>query len=869
MMLRKKARWDRYVRSAAERRPDGQDAIRTGVPEGDRGGGARPIPRKTQRTKALLSIVGRFRAGRSELIEPRLSPARDLRLLPAALAAWVTAAVAIRLEATDALWLGIILAFLALVSLAVIVLCRKDPPALRVLMVSTGIAAMVCFPAAARMEQQQSSPAAQAVAAAAHVTVKLQATSDAGKASSTGMDGSVRWILEAQLLEGTFDGNVFSASTPIVLLGGEDWRSVAHGDVVQAAGKLTPTDAGERAQGLLIASTAPDTIARASDSGAPVEVIRERFLTVASETGIPDGGLMAGMVIGARSAVDEGLVARMRATGLTHLTAVSGANCTYVLAFVFLACRACRLPRWAAAAAGVLALIAFVLLVRPEPSVLRAAVMGSIGVLAVLSGRGRLSMTLLFLSIAALLTADPWLSGEYAFVLSVAATSGLVLVGPLLAARLGALLPAWLAQLIAVPLAAQLFCSPVLVLIQPSMPTYSLPANILAAPAVPFITIVGMMAVVGVALLPWVALPFAAAAAWGATWVAGIAGFFASAPLAAIPWPGGAGGAALTAVASLSLIALAVWWRQVSASIAFAARMVFAGQPRGGFRKSLVWVGVGCVLGGIGIWAWTSGPVQRPPEWTLAGCDVGQGDGFVVRTGDRSAMVFDAGPDPALIDRCLDDLNVDTVELLILTHLHQDHYGGIAGVFSDRAVKRLVYSTSEDALPREVSEAASAAGVVPELLKAGAAGTLGSVSWTALWPRTEEAAASENDASAVELVTIRGAVGGGTLEALFTGDLEEEAAEEVLSANPQLASTGVDILKVAHHGARNGGDQMIELLSPPIALISVGEKNEYGHPHPAILDSLTSVGAHAVRTDQQGTFVLVLEGTSVRIRSLP
>ncbi|NJC22427.1 competence protein ComEC [Arthrobacter pigmenti] len=792
-------------------------------------------------------------------------PVRDLRLLPAAVAAWIAAVLAVRLDAPAALMLGFVLTTVALGCMAFVGYRRKHCRILQVILVATGAAAMICLPTAARIDQQGSEPMEAAIASEGHITAKLLATGDASRASAPDLDGSPRWILEATLLEGTFGGERFTASIPLVVLGGDDWSAVKDGDMVRAAGKVTATDPGERARALMIGSTAPDRLEHETETG-PMEQVRERFLTLAGSTGAPDDGLMAGMVIGARSVVAEDLVVRMQSTGLTHLTAVSGANCSYVLAFVFLSCRAFRLPRWAAALGGIVSLVAFVLLVRPEPSVLRAAVMGSIGVLAVLTGRGRLSMTLLFLSIAALLAVDPWLSGEYAFILSVAATSGLVLAGPLLVQRLETLLPRWIAQLLAVPLAAQLFCTPILILIQPAIPTYSLLANIAAAPVVPFITIAGMLAVMLVSLLPLAALPFAVAAGWGASWVAGVAGFFASAPLAVIPWPSGAGGAALSALSSLAVLAVAVWWQPLRAVVRSAAAKARSA-VRGIRIRALKWVAAGFALGCAGLWA-AAGAVHETAEWTIAGCDVGQGDGFVVRTGEHSAMVFDAGPDPALIDRCLDALQVETVDLLVITHLHQDHYGGIEGVFSDRPVRRLLYSTSEAALPDEVIEATTDAGLVPEPIVAGDTGALGSTTWTALWPFPDVTDASENDASAVVLVTTGGTDGRSPVDVLFTGDIEEEAADEMLVAHRDLTLSGVDILKVAHHGARNGGHRLIEATSPSVALISAGRHNDYGHPHPATLDALDAAGVYAARTDQRGSFFLFADDGTLRIRSL-
>ncbi|MBM7783185.1 ComEC/Rec2 family competence protein [Arthrobacter tumbae] len=855
MVPTRSGRWEHFVRSAAH-------APKSTGPSAVLPGGRSASPRAQHGARR-----------RPEPAAARPSPARDLRLLPGALAAWGAAALAIRLEAQDALLLGGLLALGTLGCAAVVVVrIRKGSPAAQILLIFLGVAAMICLAAAAHLNQRSSAPLSAAISAEAHMTVKLRAVSDPREASTAAPDGTARWLLEAELLEATYNGSRFAASTPVMVLGSAEWSTVAHGDVLRSAGKPLSTEPGARAGALLIATTAPVLTEDQPTAGLLVERLRNRFLTLSSSTSVPDDGLMPGMVIGARSAVEQDLVDTMKATGLTHLTAVSGANCSYVLAFVFLLCRGCRLPRWAAAGAGVAALVGFVLLVRPEPSVLRAAVMGAIGVLAVLTGRGRLSMTLLFLSIAALLAADPWLGVEYAFILSVAATCGLVLAGPLLAARLASVLPVWMAQLVAVPLAAQLFCSPVLALIQPSLPTYSLPANIAASPLVPFITITGMVAVVLVALAPWAAAPFAVAAGWAAVGVAEIARLFASAPLAAIPWPGGWGGAVLTALISGLVLVAVVWGPQLIKGMreALRAPATAPGGPAGrsgALMRTSIWVSVGCVLGAVAVWVWNGAGGREAGDWTVAACDVGQGDGLAVRTGPGSAMVFDAGPDPGPMDACLDRLGVDTVDVLVLTHLHEDHFGGIAGVFEDRTVDRVLYSTAEDSLPGVVTEVTGGAGIEAEAASAGVADTTGNVNWSVLWPAPGPLAGSENNASAVVLVTVAGAGGGPGLTILFTGDLEEDAAARFLAAHPHLAASGVDILKVAHHGARNGGADIIEAVSPELALISAGQENDYGHPHPETLDALQQAGVDVARTDLRGTILLTLRGDDIHIGS--
>lgn len=250
----------------------------------------------------------------------------------------------------------------------------------------------------------------------------------------------------------------------------------------------------------------------------------------------------------------------------------------------------------------------------------------------------------------------------------------------------------------------------------------------------------------------------------------------------------------------------------------------------------------------------------------MAMCDVGQGDGIVVRTTTGHAMVVDAGPDPDAMDRCLDRLQVDVIDALVLTHLHDDHYGGVEGAMRGRTLTAIYYSTGEESPPREVKEAAAAAGVEAERLTSSTALDLPQIQVDILWPRGDTVTSEENNASAVLDVVVPTPDRSVTL--LLTGDIEEDAAAALLAAEPALAARGVDILKIAHHGARNGGTAVLEAIAPSLALISVGEENEYGHPHPAIIDALDRLGIATARTDELGSFTVEVVGDTVEVRRL-
>lgn len=243
-----------------------------------------------------------------------------------------------------------------------------------------------------------------------------------------------------------------------------------------------------------------------------------------------------------------------------------------------------------------------------------------------------------------------------------------------------------------------------------------------------------------------------------------------------------------------------------------------------------------------------------PPEgWVLAACDVGQGDGLVLRAGERAAVVVDAGPDPALMDACLDRLEVEEVPLLLLTHFHADHVDGVAGVLEGREVG-VVEGTGLLDPVAGVEAVEAAAGRDPDVAAYGGTRRFGEVVLQAVWPppgagRTDPSESAPNNASVVVLAEVGG------LRVLLTGDVEP-SAQAALARD--VAGLEVDVLKVPHHGSRHQDLDWLTSLRARVALVSVGEDNDYGHPAPDVLAALDAAGTEVWRTDLAGDVVVVV-----------
>ena len=753
----------------------------------------------------------------------------DLRLAVPVLFGWV--AVGVLIEVPRALpWCAIALWVVALV-LLVIGARRRRHSIIIVIALSVGAAGLLTSVAAARAPARQPAAMIEASAAGRHVTATLStsATARAGTpfdATITGLDvGGGRFAI-------TVPATVF----PPIDRGNSPAASrIAIGSTVRVSGTLVATDPGDDVGFLVFASTPVSVL-----NGPPwylswADGLRSRFGAAASELPGEGGDLLPGLSIGDTSVVSDSLDAAMKSTSLSHLTAVSGANCAVVIALIMLAGARLGLPRGARIAASVIVLVGFVVLVTPEPSVLRAAVMATIVLAALASGRPASGLPVLALACLLLLVMDPWLSHSYGFVLSVLATGGLLLLARPLAAWLAQWMPLPIAALIAIPLAAQLACQPVLILLTPSIPVYGVIANMLAEPAAPLATVLGLVACV---LLPFTPAlgELVSWVAWvPSAWIAAVARFFSGLPGSGLPWPGGAAGVALVAgiTALALLLVLRVGGRRARRLISAALALTLV------------------ALGAVALGDRVRTQLSRPGDWQFAACDIGQGDSVLIRSAGKIALV-DTGPNPASLEQCLDELGIDRIDLLILSHYDLDHVGGTAAVFG--RVDRAMIGPTVDAADEQLAEKLAASGARVDHVSRGLTGILGELRFEVLWPRAKlGGVALGNDASVTVRFSGAGECALGCLSAIFLGDLGEEPQTLLMAAN-HLSE--VDVVKVAHHGSGDQNERLYATLHASVGLISVGADNTYGHPTDRLLGILARAGTLARRTDEQGLILV-------------
>ncbi|MFB2555114.1 ComEC/Rec2 family competence protein [Herbiconiux liangxiaofengii] len=640
-----------------------------------------------------------------------------------------------------------------------------------------------------------------------------------------------RFTIGAVLREFTAAGRATAARAPTLVFASlADPDAFRIGSTFRVRGSLSPEPPGGSHDFLLFAREPPAVVADPPWYLGWAGGVREAFRTATAHLPGDGAQLLTGLAIGDDSLVADDLVDDMTVSGLTHLTAVSGANCAVVVTAVMLVGGAVGLGRRLRITVSVVVLGLFVVLVTPEPSVLRAATMAVIVLVALAAGRPGAGLPPLALSVVVLLALDPALGRSAGFALSVLATAGLLVLTRPLAAVAARIMPRPLALALTVPVAAQLACQPVLFLLAPQLTPYTLPANLLAEPAAALVSVLGLIvciaAVVAPGLAAWLAwLPWLPSA-----WIAAVARFFAAAPVAAIPVPDGVAAAVVAAVALLVVAATAFWApgrpgrARIGAFVTVLGLVVTAGAIAGG------------QLG-------RSASVPR--DWQLAACDIGQGDAVLVRSADEVALV-DVGPEPEALAECLERLGISRIDLLVLTHYDRDHVGGLDAVVGrvDRALVGPPDGARDERMLARLSEAGAA--VIPA--RRGLTGSLGHDRYDVLWPRPDSPLRG-NDASVTVMFT-------GTIRMLFLGDLGELAQRGVDAIS---AVAPVDIVKVAHHGSADQSEALYAEARATLGVVSVGADNTYGHPTDALLGILGRTGTRVLRTDLAG--LVVVAGT--------
>ncbi|TMC44832.1 MAG: MBL fold metallo-hydrolase [Chloroflexi bacterium] len=569
----------------------------------------------------------------------------------------------------------------------------------------------------------------------------------------------------------------------------------------------------------------------------------------------PEGGIVRGIVLGERAAVDADLASAFARSGTSHLLAISGFNMTLVATAVAMVARG-RVRPAITAAMTVACVLSYSVLVGLAPSVARAAVMAVVASLGLAFGRRPATDNALALAVAVMVGIDASAVGDVGFLLSATATAGLLYLGDPISRWL-AFLPGAIREGLATTLAATLPTIPIIAAVFGRVSLISPLSNLVAVPLFAPLMLAGAAtAAVGTVSFELAQLP--ALVAYALAFVLRlVVETSAGLPLASLAVPDGPlAGLAFGAIVGISIFfgpAIAVRLvRAVGRRVRVPRRPAIrlpAGRVLG--RRAL-WVAAG--FGVLVIVAGTSAVVWPPSAGIrVRALDVGQGDAFLVEFDGRTLLI-DGGPDPL---RLLAELGaslppwIRSIDVVALTHAHADHADGLIGVLERYQVGLAIEPVGLN--PGPVASAwhdrIQRAHVPRRAVTAGVRLRVGDATLAILAPDGDPRV----DVPSLVLRLERG-----SFSMLFMGDATEQAQADLLLSPRSLTAR---VYVPPHHGAASAyAAPLVDAIRPSAAVISVGAQNRYGHPTAETLAALGRVPVY--RTDRDGTVELDQSGNA-------
>ena len=647
---------------------------------------------------------------------------------------------------------------------------------------------------------------------------------------------------------------------------------IPYGARVQLQGKLeTPPTDGDfnykdylARQGVHSLMSRPQIQVLSTGHGNPIYhaiyAIKARAqATINSLLPNPQSALLSGILLGNDNGMPVDLAEDFRATGMTHIIAISGFNIAILIA-ILVALGEPFFSRRGAVLFAMTGIILYTILVGADASVVRAAIMGGIFLIASrLLGRPNFAFASLFLAAFIMTLVNPYTLWDVGFLLSFTATLGLMLYATPITdwtqARLQNHLDkermrqvmGVLSEAVLLTIAAQILTLPLMVSTFGQLSLISLPANALILPAQPGVmtwgglaTLTGMVFEPLGQILAWVAWLFL-------TYTIALVEFFARVPGAVVEVE------MSTAVLILTylLIGAATWWMFQSTQ----QRQAIIESGRQHFSQRIAFSGSLIALLLVGGWSFS----QPDGSLHVTFFDVGQGDAIFIQTPSGRQILVDGGYYPSILNAHMGDVMPfwdRELDLVVATHPDADHTAGLAGVFDRYRVGQL-FTEGTDAGESDIFDAvlfaAEAQNVPVHIAQAGEVVDFGDgVRLEVVHPGAERDLENRNENS----VSLRLVYADFSL--LLTGDVETEGEKEMLAEKRPLQSL---IFKAGHHGSNTSSTApFLAVVQPQIIIVSAGKDNKFGHPHPDLLQRARDIGAIVLRTDEMGTLEVISDG---------
>jgi competence protein ComEC len=586
--------------------------------------------------------------------------------------------------------------------------------------------------------------------------------------------------------------------------------------------------------------------AAAADHDHPLIAARVRALARVSTLFPRERPLAEALVMAHRESLDTGLRQDFAASGLTHLLAISGSHVGVVTAMILLLARMSGMRSRPATIVATAGSAAYVLFLGAPAAAARAALQGFSILASRMLQRPADPLALLASAALLLMAHDPLVLLDIGFQLSFAGVFGLIAFQRAAHSMLPATWPRSIATALAATLAATFTTGPIVAFHFGVISWISPLANLVAGPLV-------ALAVPALAL----ALALSAIHAGAAAFMAGGGELLLRAlrevAHAAASLPGShsyiAWNAAFAALVALLAALLVI---RGGAPTRAAAH----GAPRRDTRKLAVRAAFAlCVFA---LW-----PLLQPGgngSLEIHAIDVGQGDAFAIRSPHGRWFMVDTGPATERFDAgrtivapYLLDRGARRIETIILTHPHADHIGGVRSLWQMFDTGPIFDPAIATAQPYylDVLTAARQQRLSWFAARAGREIRFDDLTIQILAPADSllDDVTDPNDLSVVLRLVY------GDFAALFLGDAPRAVENRLVAAHGTRIES--DLLKVGHHGSRTStGDSLLQTVRPRLALVSVGRRNRYGHPNPAVLQRLEQYGVRVIRTDLRGSTIV-------------